>query len=79
MKETVIALMIVLGGNLQEAAQFDTKEACEKARLDIKETQSFCYERSVADPEKVIDDMVKILKKMQESLQRVRQEQDTPI
>ena len=73
MKETVIALMIVLGGNLQEAAQFDTKEACEQARQDIKETQSFCYERSVTDPNQVIDDMVKLLERMKQKLQDVSQ------
>ena len=79
MKETVIALMIVLGGNLQEAAQFDTREACEQARQDIKETQSFCYERSVTDPNQIIDDMVKLLEKMQEKLHSVRQKQSESI
>lgn len=79
MKETVIALMIVLGGNLQEAAQFDTREACEQARQDIKETQSFCYERSVSDPNQVIDDMVKLLEKMKQKLHDVREKQSESI
>jgi len=68
MNQTIIVLMVILGGQVQEAATFNTLEECEATRNQIKETQSFCYERTVADPEQIVKQLGDIMRKMKEQL-----------
>lgn len=71
MNQTIIALMVILGGQVQEAATFDSLEECEATRSQIKETQSFCYEKTVADPEQIVKQLGDIMRKMKEQLDAI--------
>lgn len=71
---TIIALMIVTSQGATEVAQFNTVEECQQAKAQIKQQDSFCYQRAPVDMDQVFDHMDKLFERMKKSLDRVKEE-----
>jgi len=51
-------------------------EACNQAKAQLTQSESFCYTRKPVDVDQAFQHMDKILSKMQESMNRVRERQN---
>lgn len=71
MNSTLVALMVILGGQVQEAATFNTLEECETARANLVETQSFCYQKPEVDIDQTLDQLGNIMRKMKQQLDAI--------
>lgn len=78
MGSTIIALMLVTSQGATEVAQFDTMNACVDAKAQLTNSETFCYVRKPVDVDQAFQHMDKILSKMQESLERVKERQNSP-
>ena len=76
MGNTIIALMLVTSQGASEVAQFDSMDACKQAKAQLTNSESFCYVRKPVDVDQACQHMDKILSKMQESMERVRERQN---
>lgn len=71
---TIIALMLVTAQGATQIATFDSVEACNHAKAQIKNSDSFCYERAPINTDQALDDAMNHMSKM---LTRMKKEMDT--
>tara|TARA_R100000388_G_scaffold69331_1_gene50163 strand:+ start:40 stop:312 length:273 start_codon:yes stop_codon:yes gene_type:complete len=74
LKETIFALMLVTSEGAWEIADFDTLDACEKAKAEVTQQDTFCYKRDPVSQEAqlnmAIDTFILFLEKFQASIKQ---------
>lgn len=74
MNGAAIMLMLVTATGIQTGPSFQTFEECEAISANIKSQETFCYYQEPVDLDQAFATMDKMLLKMQESMNGVRQQ-----
>ena len=76
-KETLFALMLVTADGAWEIADFESMDACEKAKAEVTQQDTFCYKRIPIDAQaqlnQAIDTFIMFLEKFQYSIKEMQE------
>jgi len=73
----VVLAIVTQTGMINQDLKFNTFEQCEAARTNIKNLESFCFQPGQVDMDQAFAQFDQILEKLQESMNRAKQRQDT--